>query len=946
MARSAPDIPRATVRLQLNRDVDFDAAARVVPYLARLGISHLYLSPVTMARPGSAHGYDVIDHTQLNPELGGEPGFDRLHAAAQAEGLGLILDFVPNHMGIGGAENRYWRDLLEWGRDSAYAHWFDIDWDPAEKTLKGKLLVPFLGGDYGSVLEAGELRLAFDAETGGFDIRYYEHRFPVSPRQYGEILAQAAGHDEIERLAARAAPLARKRRMHSTDKALAADIKAGLRALANADTDARAALAAAVESYTGEPGRPRSFRALHRLLERQAYRLAYWRTASDEINYRRFFDINDLAGLRVEDEEVFAELHRLVLRLIDEGRISGMRIDHIDGLYDPAAYAARLQRAAAARLPESAEERPLYLLVEKILAPFERLPADWAVHGTTGYDFMAQATGVLIEPAGERPLTRLYTRLTGRPGDFEEVAAGAKRQILRNNLAAEFTVIARRLARLAKRHWQTRDFTYQAIRAALADILAQFPVYRTYVAGRGADEQDRRFVLWAHARAVREPGLIDESVYDFIRDVLLGEWRPRTEPARGVAREVNEIARKFQQLSGPVTAKSVEDTAFYRYARLLALNEVGSDPARWASSPNAFHHAMAERAESWPHGMLATATHDHKRGEDVRARLAVLSECPRDWAQAATRFFRLNRRFREVRDDDTPAPAPNAEYVYYQTLAGAWPPTLDPADADGLAELADRLETVMIKAVREAKLHTNWAKPDEAYEAAVVDFVRRTLDPGRAGAFLRRMHDTVERIAPAGAINALAQTVLKYTCPGVPDLYQGTELWDFSLVDPDNRRPVDFAARESALVRARPASPAALCASWRDGRIKQYIIARLLDLRRREPALFRDGAYVPLSAQGPAAEHVLAFERRLEGRRLLVVAPRLVHSAARGAPALGIDPALWRETALPDPGSGWRDIFTGSRLPAAAQLGEMLSSFPVCAAFKRETPVLQASSDE
>jgi len=928
MIRHLPDIPRATVRLQLGSDFDFNAAAGEVPYLARLGVSHLYLSPVTMARPGSPHGYDVIDHNRLNPELGGETGFERLHDAAAAHDMGLILDFVPNHMGIGGAENRYWSDLLEWGRDSTYAHWFDIDWDPAEETLKGKLLVPFLGADYGTTLEKGELRLTFDAEAGGFDIRYYEHRFPVSPKQYAEILSRADEQEPLRRLAARAAPLARKRRMRSTDKASVAELKAELAALAASDGRLHAALDAAAESYAGKPGRPRSFRDLHRLLERQSYRLAYWRTATDEINYRRFFDINDLAGLRVEDDAVFEQLHRLVLALIEGGRMTGLRLDHVDGLYDPAGYVERLQAEAARRLGCEESELPLYLLVEKILAPFERLPEGWAVHGTTGYDFMAQAAGLLVDPNGERPLTRLYTRLTGRPGDFDEVAAGSKRQILRNNLSAEFTVIARRLTRLAKRHWQTRDFTYPAIRAALSDFLTQFPVYRTYLAGGWTDEQGRRFLQWAYARAVREPGLIDESVYRFIRDVLLGEWRPQTGGGRAVTREVEQISGKFQQLSGPVTAKSVEDTAFYRHARLLALNEVGSDPARWGMSPAAFHRGMAERAEHWPYGMLATATHDHKRGEDVRARLAVLSESPREWTRAVTRFFRLNRRRRGKTADEEPAPVPNAEYFFYQTLVGAWPLTLDPEDGAGLAGFAERLETAMLKAVREAKLSTNWAKPNEAYEAAVSQFVLATLDPRRARAFLRAAHDFVESIAPAGAINALSQTVLKYTCPGVPDLYQGTEFWDFSLVDPDNRRPVDFAARAEAL--ARSPSPSDLLSSWRDGHIKQFVIARLLDLRRQEPELFRNGDYVAVGVEGPAADRLLAFERRLNGRRLRIAVPRLVSSATRAAPELGIDPVLWEATALEGDMTGWQDVLTGRKVATEDGIADLLAAFPVC----------------
>jgi len=931
MTRPVPDIPRATLRLQLNADFDFDAAANVAGYCARLGVSHLYLSPVTMARPGSAHGYDVIDHTRLDPELGGEAGFARLHDAAARHGLGLVLDFVPNHMGIGGKDNPYWLDLLEWGRDSAYAHWFDIDWDPAEETLSGKLLVPFLGADYGATLEAGEITLGFDAADGSFAAHYYEHRFPIHPRDYARILAHAGADSGLAAIAGRARNVARRRRVRADDKQAAVRLKADLAALAEADDAARAALEAATAAFAGTPGRPQTFLDLHRLLERQCYRLAYWRTATDEINFRRFFDINDLAGLRVEDEEVFERLHSLVLRLIGEGRVTGLRLDHVDGLADPAGYAGRLQRAAGAALGVGAADRPLYLLAEKILAPFERLPEGWAVHGSTGYDFMADVLGLFLDPAGERPLTRTYTRLTGRPGDFETVAQEAKHQILRHNLSAEFTVIARRLARLAKRHWRTRDFTYQTIRTALADILAHFPVYRTYIAAAGPSEQDRRFIDWAVRRAMRAPGLIDDSVYGFLREVLLGLWRPQAGSRRGVAREVAAIARKFQQLSGPVTAKSVEDTAFYRHAPLLALNEVGSDPARWGLSPNAFHRAMGERQRAAPAAMLATATHDHKRGEDVRARLAVLSECPQDWERAVTRFARLNRRKRTLLEGGEPAPAPNAEYVFYQTVVGAWPLDLSPADGAALAAFAERIEAAMIKSVREAKLETNWAKPDEVYEAAVSRFLRAALDPARSRAFLEAAHRFVERIAAAGAVNSLAQCALKYCSPGVPDLYQGTEFWDFSLVDPDNRRPVDFPARDEALAAAAGAPPEALLGRWRDGHVKQAMIARLLELRRCEPALFAEGTYGAVELTGPAAGRALAFERRLGKRRLLVVVPRLVAAATRGAPALSIDPEIWGGTRLEADLAGLRDVMTGAAL-GDASLAACFGRCPCCVA--------------
>lgn len=926
-ARQQPDIPRATYRVQLHAGFDFDAAAAIVPYLAALGISHLYVSPITMARPGSRHGYDVVDHTRINPELGGEAGLDRLCAALHSASMGLLVDFVPNHMGVGGAHNPVWLDVLEWGQEAGHAKWMDIDWHPAEETLEGKLLVPFLGAPYGEVLESGALALHFDPGGGRYAIWYHEHCFPVCPRSYHTILqhAPAALPQSITTMAEelrRAAP--------QEARTVAAALKAELAALA-ASSRGNAHLEAAAEAFAGRAGDPRSFRALHKLLEQQAYRLSYWRVAADEINYRRFFDINDLAGLRVEDQAVFERLHVLLFALIRAGKVSGVRLDHVDGLYDPADYCRKLQAEAGRCLGDEAGERPLYLLVEKILAPFERLPAAWPVHGTTGYDFMSQATGLLIAPDSEQRMTRIYQRFVPEARDFATEVERAKPQILRNNLSSEFTVLARRLTRLAKRHRGTRDFTYHAIREALTDIVARFPVYRTYIAEGAASETDERYITWATRRAIKAPGLVDDTVYEFIRHVLLARWRPDDGEIHD-AGEIREIARKFQQLTGPVTAKSVEDTAFYRHTRFIALNEVGSEPSRWGVSVAAFHHEAAGRSEETPAAMLTTATHDHKRGEDVRARLAVLSELPEVWTQALRRFSRLNRS-RRRRVADAPAPSRSAEYLYYQTLAGAWPMHLSAGDGAQLAEFAARIEACMIKSAREAKLETHWARPDESYEVGLVDFVRDTLDPERSKAFLRELKRLVDRITPAGAINSLAQAVLKYTTPGVPDLYQGTEYWDLSLVDPDNRRPVDYAARRAVLEQygslgdLRP-----LLGRWRDGSLKLALLAALLAARRRRPALFAGGSYEPIEATGPAAHRLLAFVRRQGEQALLVVVPRLVAEAVREPERLELDGDAWADTLLAPEVQGFagaRHLFTGAAM-SDLRPGALLASFPVC----------------
>jgi (1->4)-alpha-D-glucan 1-alpha-D-glucosylmutase len=919
-------IPRATYRVQLHADFDFDAATAIVPYLAELGVSHLYVSPITMARPGSRHGYDVVDHARVNPELAGEAGLERLCRALRAADMRLLVDFVPNHMGVGGAHNPAWLDVLAWGRESRYADWMDIDWHPAEETLTGQLLVPFLGAPYGEVLESGELQLRFDAGGGDWSVWYHEHRFPICPRSYGAILGKAHGASLGEAMA-----LARQVRRAPPSEAMAAAgaLQAELARVAATPAGGEA-LATATAAFTARRKVPRSFRALHRLLEQQVYRLSYWRVAADEINYRRFFDVNDLAGLRVEDERVFARVHALLFALLRDGKVDAVRLDHVDGLYDPAGYCRRLQEEAGRCLGTGPAERPLYLLVEKILAPFEHLPESWPVHGTTGYDFMAQATGVFIAEEGERPLTRIYARFVPGATDFETELERARPQILRNNLSSEFTVLARRLTRLAKRHPRTRDFTYQAIREALTDITARFPVYRTYLAEGAPTETDERYVTWATRRAVKAPGLVDDTVYDFIRQVLLARWQP-DDSEMPEHEEVREIARKFQQLTGPVMAKSMEDTAFYRHTRFVVLNEVGSEPSRWGVSVAGFHHEAAARGDAAPGAMLATASHDHKRGEDVRARLAVLSEMPAEWAHSLRRFSRLNRsRRRSVAQEA--APSRSAEYLYYQTVLGAWPMELSTSDVAAMTAFAARIEAYMIKAAREAKLQTHWARPDEAYETGVREFVRATLDPGRSGAFLRDMSRLVARVAPPGAINGLAQAVLKYTVPGVPDLYQGTEYWDLSLVDPDNRRPVDFGTRIAAFVQAPAGDLRELLATWRDGRIKLALIATLLAARRRRPALFAEGSYEPVEALGPAGDRLLAFIRRRGEQALLVVVPRLIGHAVAEDAILRLDAGAWAGTVLAPEAetfAGARHLFTGA---AAADLrpGPLLASFPVC----------------
>jgi len=916
-------IPRATARLQFHRGFTLDDAVPLAPYFARLGISHLYASPILKARPGSTHGYDIVDHGQINPELGGEEALRRLVAALHEVGLGLILDIVPNHMGVGGADNAWWLDVLEWGRQSPYAAFFDIDWEPPDRTLHNRLLAPFLGAPYGEVLASGDLRLHFEPKTGRIHAQYWEHRFPIAPQHYHHVL-QASGDARLDPLAVEFGRVGLHQRDRAAARSQAEKAREALREVA-ATPEGRASLDAAIAAF--DPATEGGREQLHRLLDRQHYRLAWWRAAADEINWRRFFDIISLAGLRAELPEVFDATHELVLRLYAEGAVDGFRIDHVDGLADPRSYCRKLYRRMQAVRPDRA---PL-IWVEKILAPFEQLRTDWLVEGTTGYDFMSDASGVLHDPAGEAPLTALWIETTGRPASFEEEARDARRQILRDNLASELNATAAALKRVANRDLVTRDFTLTALRRALVEVLAHFPVYRLYITPSGRSAEDKRILDWALAGARRTVRATDRPLLDLL-DTWLGGEAPRSlSPA--LRRERLAAAVRFQQLSAPVAAKSVEDTAFYRYGRLLSRNEVGADPGHFAVTPAAFHAAARSRAKNFPQALLATATHDHKRGEDVRARLAVLSEIPEEWAAALRRWTRLNAGLkREV--DGTPAPDAADEMMLYETLVSAWPLGLSPADEEGVAAFHDRVAAWQEKAVREAKRRSEWAVPNEPYEAACRDFLAGVLAADRPSHLRDEIAALAARIAPAGATNGLSQLLLRCTAPGVPDLYQGCEFWDLSLVDPDNRRPVDWAARQEVLANA--ASPDTLMADWQDGRVKQAVLVRALALRASRPAVFAEGDYLPLAAEGPAAAHLMAFARRRRGEMVIAVTTRLPAGLLGEEPLPLVPAAGWSGTDLILPGNGnsgrYRDALTGVWLDGKAgrlPLHVILARLPV-----------------
>ncbi|MBD5605045.1 MAG: malto-oligosyltrehalose synthase [Candidatus Eremiobacteraeota bacterium] len=922
--------PLSTYRLQFTPRFRFEDARAIAPYLAKLGIGHMYASPYLKARPGSEHGYDVVDPNSLNPEIGTPAEHAAMIDALQGHGLGHILDFVPNHMGVGGGENPWWQDVLEWGEGSPYAEYFDIDWRPLRAEMRGKVLVPFLGDYYGRVLERGELVPTFDVATGSFSIAYFDRKFPIATASYGDFLARAVEHREGAAwpLRALAAEFA------SASHARAGELKAELASVAREPAILRA-IEAALAYYRVSAADAGATDRLDTLLQRQNYRLAYWRVSADEINYRRFFDINDLAGLRVEDAEVLAQTHRFVFELIAAGRVQGLRIDHVDGLFNPGGYCTFLQDRAAAM------GHPQYLVVEKILAQSETLRDDWNIAGTTGYDFMNQVNGLFVAQAAEGALDRIYRRFAGISANFDQFAYRAKKDIMDSSLASELEVLATMLDRIAETDRRSNDYTYNVLRDALVETIASFPIYRTYVTSETVEDADRKYIMWALGAARKRSGLGDERVFDFLESVLTVALP--AEAANYDRRDVLRFAMKFQQYTSPVMAKAVEDTAFYRYVRLLSLNEVGGDPRRFGVSVNAFHHLNAERAEHLPHAMLATATHDHKRGEDVRTRIDALSEMPDVWDRTIERWNRLNERRKKSLDNGL-APTENDEYMLYQVLLGTrpaeWldvdPETIAAADRDAYIE---RIETYLRKALREAKFRTSWTNPNAAYEDATLGFARTILTAKRGDIFVAELQELARDCAGVGAVSSIAQTTLKLTVPGIPDIYQGCEFWDLSLVDPDNRRAVDYELRARTLdakaERVARGESEALCAdilsTWHDGRVKAYVTWRLLHLRQERPQTFLDGTYAELETTGERPESIVAFARD----DIVVAVPRLVRDRIdRDRGSLAVRYADERIRLRASDAHAFVDRFTGATLePKSDAAGPYLDATDVFRAF-------------
>jgi (1->4)-alpha-D-glucan 1-alpha-D-glucosylmutase len=912
-------VPAATYRLQFGGGFGFAEARELVPYLDALGITDLYASPLLAARTGSPHGYDVTDPTRLNPELGGEEGFAALAAQLRRHGMGLLLDVVANHMAAD-PENPWWCDVLRHGRGSPFADYFDIDWEPPRTGLAGKVLLPVLGEPYGLVLEKGEL--VPEPGEGGFWLRYRERCFPLSPESSADVaarLSEALGAGPVG-----AAPAAGSGGVGTAGGALAAVRSA------QAPCGVRARVEESLRGLAGDP------EWLDRLLERQHYRPAFWRVANREINYRRFFDVYDLVAVRVEEEEVFAATHGRVLELARAGPVTGLRIDHVDGLRDPYAYLQRLQE----RLGAKEGSPPFYIVVEKILCGDEELRPEWPVCGTTGYDFLNAVNGLFVDPAGVVALDRLYRSFTGGGKDFASLVREKKRRVVADLFAADLRRLVRQLGRLAEGERHGRDLTLDELEQALVEVTVHLPVYRTYVRDYAVGTRDRGYLERALGEARRARPALERALV-FLGRVLLLEFPSYLGPEG--RRVWLDFVMRWQQFTGPVMAKGFEDTALYAYNRLVCLNEVGGNPGGQGVSVAEFHRFNETRLRRWPYTLNATSTHDTKRGEDVRARIAVLSEIPDLWAARVERWVRLNEpRKRVVRG--LPLPDADTEFLLYQTLLGAWP-----LREEEVPEFRERLRAYMLKAVREAKVHTGWLEPDEAYEGALLAFVDRILEPGPENRFLQDFLAFQPFVAYYGALNSLTQVLLKIASPGVPDFYRGTELWDFSLVDPDNRRPVDFGLRAALLaaLQERKDDPrglaAALLAGWRDGRVKLYLTWRALRFRRNHRRLFTAGDYLPVVAAGRERDHVCAFARRLERTWALVAAPRLCVRLVGGEPGPeGVPPlvpplgeAVWGATTLllpPGAPEGWRNVLTGEQAVArhgTLPLADLLCSFPV-----------------
>jgi (1->4)-alpha-D-glucan 1-alpha-D-glucosylmutase len=970
-------VPVSTYRVQMHKDFTFAHAQGLAGYLKNLGIGDFYSSPIFEARPNSTHGYDVTRHDRLNPELGGAEGFANFSAELERQGLGLLLDIVPNHMGVGN-DSIWWQDVLENGHASQYSEYFDIDWKPLKAAMRNKLLLPILGDQYGAELEAKHIQVSM--KDGQALIHYYDHTMPVAPRTLPIIFDQLNPAEPLPEVMRELLVQLRDIPPHETsDENLREQRRAMLAELLPRLQDAlrspemQPTIRDALAAINGIEGDPHSFDRLHLLLDAQPYRLASWRTSAEEINYRRFFDVNDLVGLRMENPAVFAETHCLIRSLIASHQVTGLRIDHCDGMFNPRQYLIRLQllylasqcggpspkQETAANGIErsildpvrgydwSQSQGPCYTVVEKILEPREYLPPEWPVRGTSGYDFVYLANGIFIQSANEKRFNAIYAQVLGHTVEADEIIYRSKLQVMQTALASEVYVLTNLLSRIAASNRRARDFTDNILETVIRETIASFPVYRTYIDDRGEyGERDVAFLRNAIARAKRLNPDINASAFDFLRETLLIKSGSQASARQHKPNpEMLYFALKFQQLTGPVMAKGVEDTAFYVYTRFLSSNEVGGSAKSFGISLDALHQSNQGRLKHSPDSMLTTSTHDTKRSEDVRNRLNVLSELPQPWSAAVRRWQRMNAKFKRTLEDGRTAPDHNEEYLLYQTILGAWPWQME--SRQDREHYLERLKQYASKALSEAKVNLSWINPDPEYVAAVHAFLESILMPsakGKENPFVASLDALMPQLRLFGAVNSLAQVVLKIASPGVPDFYQGSELWDLSLVDPDNRRPVDYNLRARYLdalhALAAQEGPGAVCRevldSLADGRVKLWTMHRALALRREEHALFRRGEYVPLEVSGERREHVIAFLRRDQttGRSVVVVLPRLACTLMRGKVQLPLGEAWGKDQLLLPvaPGAQYRNVFTDETVTVAEDglaLSTVFAAYPV-----------------
>lgn len=976
--------PISTYRLQFNAGFRFEDARQLLPYLHALGVTHCYASPILRARSGSLHGYDITDHNSLNPEIGTWEEFTALVQQIKALGMGLILDTVPNHMGVGHGTNPWWQDVLENGQASTYADFFDIDWHPLKMELRGKVLLPVLGDSYGEELEAGHLQVKYEA--GSFYVAYYDKRFPLDPHSYpmlfdvlGDLREfrrdnewQESEYPKLSELIKQLRELA----AHDSENHEAVvnrrkeipQRKAQLAELAESSPYVRALVEQTLKRLNGTPEDKRSFDPLHRILETQAYRLAHWRVSAEEINYRRFFDINDLVGLRMENPAVFGATHKLIRTLLGEGMVDGIRLDHPDGLFNPVQYFTRIQMLYAASRccgpePEGnladngieqdmlslfssqslAQQAPMYVLVEKILEHGEQLPTDWPVDGTVGYEFGNALNHLFINSRTQRFFTNFYHRFIDGSIDINNLIYESKMLIMRSSLSSEVTVLTHMLEEIGSSDRRARDFTRALLKDSIRETVACFPVYRTYIDERGTvSERDRAYIAEAIARAKRRNQNETPAAYDFLRSVLLLDTANGNISADQYRKRLY-FTLKFQQLTGPVMAKGLEDTACYIYNRFISANEVGGSPAQFGISAEEFHLGNQERAKNWPSSMLGTSTHDSKRSEDVRARLNVLSEMPKEWSRQVIRWRRANRSKKRTLADGRTVPDANEEYFLYQTLVGVWP--LEMEEEASRLEFTQRIQQYMTKAVHEAKVNLSWINQNQEYVDALNHFIERILTPGtakRPNLFWQQFTSFVEPLKRFGALNSLAQVLLKITSPGVPDVYRGTELWDLSLVDPDNRRPVDYVTRQRDLAellrREHEAGISPLLRDmledFRNGRAKLWTTMRALRFRREHNDLFRRGSYVPLFASAHFREHIVAFARQLGEKTAITAVPRFAYTLLNGEARFPLGQETWKNATIkvPDHVRSVENLLTGEMIKVEGGVllcREVFAHFPV-----------------